>query len=288
MTSVWVHLLGAEVKFYDAGGLRTRCIEAGTGEPLIFLHGSGGHAEAYTRNIVPLSDQFRVCAIDMIGHGLTDKPETGYNAPDYARHVVSFMDAAGIDRANIAGESLGGWVATWTALLHPDRVRKIISITGAGLEVETDEASREWAKRGTAELRRLGQQFVQNPTRKNLRARLAWLFHDPERDISDELVDLRWKIYEQPGAQAAVLRTGQHGVGVSNPDYTVTPERLREIQAPYLFLWTEFNPSTPSPTARRAHEQMPGSQFVELKNCAHWPQWEDPEAFNAAVRKFLT
>ena len=85
-----------------------------------------------------------------------------------------------------------------------------------------------------------------------------------------------------------MLRTGQHGVGVSNPDYTVTPERLREIQAPYLFLWTVFNPSTPSPTARRAHEQVPGSQFVELKNCAHWPQWEDPEGFNAAVRKFLT
>jgi 2-hydroxy-6-oxonona-2,4-dienedioate hydrolase len=43
----------------------------------------------------------------------------------------------------------------------------------------------------------------------------------------------------------------------------------------------------PSTTARRAHEQMPGSQWVELKNCAHWPQWEDPQAFNQAVTRFL-
>jgi pimeloyl-ACP methyl ester carboxylesterase len=288
VSTIWVDLLGAEVKYYDAGGIRTRAIEAGAGDPLILLHGSGGHAEAYGRNVIALAERYRVCAIDMIGHGLTDKPEAGYQAPDYARHVVDFMDAAGIDRAHVAGESLGGWVACWTALLHPDRVRKIISVTGAGLKVDTDEASRQHAERGGAELRRLGQQFVQNPTRENLRQRLAWLFRHPDRDITDELLELRWRIYHLPGAQAAVLRTGQTGSGVSNPEYSLTPQRLREIRAPLLFLWTEFNPSTPAPTARRAHEQVPGSQFVELPDCAHWPQWEQPEAFNRTVVEFLS
>ncbi|HEY7068035.1 MAG TPA: alpha/beta hydrolase [Chloroflexota bacterium] len=54
-----------------------------------------------------------------------------------------------------------------------------------------------------------------------------------------------------------------------------------------MFLWTEFNPSIPTPTAQRAHEAVPGSRFLEMKNCAHWLQWEDPQAFNAAVRSFL-
>jgi 2-hydroxy-6-oxonona-2,4-dienedioate hydrolase len=287
MASIWVDLLGAEVRFRDAGGIRTRSVEAGEGEPLILLHGSGGHAEAYSRNVLPLANDFRVHAVDMIGHGLTDKPESGYRARDYASHIVSFMDAAGIDRAHVAGESLGGWVACWTALLYPDRVRKIISITGAGMEVETDPASEEYAAQGRAELRRLGQQFVQNPTKENLRARLGWLFHNPERDITDELVELRWRIYQQPGAQAALTRTGAGDAGPSNPESALTLERFREIKAPLLFLWTEFNPSTPAPTARRAHERLPGTQYVELKNCAHWPQWEDPEAFNRAVREFL-
>src|SRR5262245_50980332 len=106
MSSIWVDLLGAEVKYYDAGGIRTRAIEAGAGEPLILLHGSGGHAEAYTRNVMPLAEHFRVYSIDMIGHGLTDKPDGDYQAPDYARHIVDFMDAAGIQQAHLAGESL--------------------------------------------------------------------------------------------------------------------------------------------------------------------------------------
>jgi 2-hydroxy-6-oxonona-2,4-dienedioate hydrolase len=287
MSTIWVDLLGAEVKFYDAAGRSTRCIEAGNGEPLILLHGSGGHAEAFARNVIPLAQRYRVCAIDMIGHGLTAKTETGFEAPDYAKHVVDFMDAAGIDRAHLAGESLGGWVAAWVALLYPDRVRKFISITGTGLAVETDQAAKEHIERGIGELARLGRQFVQNPTRENLRARLAWLFHNPDRDITDELIDLRWRIYEQPGARDAVRRTGEAGVGPSNPAYALTAERLREIKAPILFLWTEFNPSIPAATARSAHALTPGSQYVELKDCAHWPQWEDPDAFNTAILEFL-
>jgi 2-hydroxy-6-oxonona-2,4-dienedioate hydrolase len=287
MSTIWVDLLGAEVKYYDAGGLRTRAIEAGSGDALILLHGSGGHAEAFTRNVRPLGERFRTLAVDMIGHGFTDKPEGDYQARDYAKHIVDLMDAAGIERAHVAGESLGGWVACWLALMYPDRVNKIISITGAGLNVDTDQASRDHYARGSGELRRLSQQFVQNPTKENLRARLGWLFHNPERDITDELVELRWAIYKLPGAEAAVARTGKSGTGPSNPEYQLTPERLREIQAPFLFLWTEFNPSMPITTARRAHEQMPGSHWVELKNCAHWPQWEDPAAFNKAVADFL-
>ena len=288
MSTIWVDLLGAEIKYYDAGGLRTRAIEAGSGDSLILLHGSGGHAEAYTRNVLPLAERFRVLSIDMIGHGFTDKPEGDYQAPDYAKHIVALMDAAGIERASVAGESLGGWVAAWVALLYPDRVNKIISVTGAGLNVETDQASRDHYERGSGELRRLSRQFVENPTKENLRARLGWLFHDPQRDITDELVELRWAIYKLPGAEQAVARTGKPGTGPSNPEYQLTPERLREIKAPYLFLWTEFNPSMPNTTAYRAHQQMPGSHWVELKSCAHWPQWEDPAAFNRAVTEFLT
>src|SRR3954469_12758208 len=103
MSTIWVDLLGAQVKYYDAAGLRTRSIEAGSGDALILLHGSGGHAEAYARNVMPLAQHFRTCSIDMIGHGFTDKPDGAYEAPNYAKHIMAFMDAAGIQRAHIAG-----------------------------------------------------------------------------------------------------------------------------------------------------------------------------------------
>lgn len=288
MGTIWVDLLGAETRFYDAGGLRTRCIQAGSGEPLIFLHGSGGHAEAYSRNVIPLSERFRVCAIDMIGHGLTDKPETGYQAPDYAGHVVRFMDAAGIDRAHLAGESLGGWVATWVGLLYPDRVRKIVSVTGAGLEQPMDAEDQASEEKGRGDLRRLTRQFVENPTKENLRLRLSWLFNNPQRDISEELLELRWKLYTMPGMSEALSRSSQPGTGPSNPKYALPPEKLRELKAPYLFLWTDHNPTTSAAKARRVQEQVPGSQFVLLRDCAHWPQWEDRDAFNRAVSSFLS
>jgi pimeloyl-ACP methyl ester carboxylesterase len=66
-------------RYYDAAGIRTRCFEKGEGKPVILLHGGGGHAETWVRNLIPLSQKFRVLAIDYLGHGYTDKPKITYN-----------------------------------------------------------------------------------------------------------------------------------------------------------------------------------------------------------------
>jgi 2-hydroxy-6-oxonona-2,4-dienedioate hydrolase len=68
-------------KYYNAGGVRTRCFEKGEGKPVILLHGGGGHAETWVRNIVPLSQKYRILAIDYLGHGYTDKPKITYGIP---------------------------------------------------------------------------------------------------------------------------------------------------------------------------------------------------------------
>src|ERR671933_2387054 len=92
--SFWLNLLGGEIRYYDAAGVRTRSLEAGSGPPLVLLHGTGGHAESWIRNVVPLGAHFRVYAIDMVGHGFTDKPPLDYTPRDYAAHAVAFLDAA--------------------------------------------------------------------------------------------------------------------------------------------------------------------------------------------------
>ena len=69
--TLWDELLGAEVRYYDAAGVRTRSIQAGTGDAVIMLHGIGGHAEAFARNVVPLGADFDARSIDYYGHGLT-------------------------------------------------------------------------------------------------------------------------------------------------------------------------------------------------------------------------
>lgn len=281
--SLWVSLLGAEVRYYDAAGIRTRALEAGSGAPLIMLHGIGGHAEAYARNVVPLGAHFRTLAIDYLGHGLTGSIDTTLTKEAYAKHLVDFMDAAGIEKVNLLGESLGGWIAVWTSLLYPERVGKIVYAVGAKLNVPVDEGAAKRTAAGRSELARLTRQFNEDPSRENVRARLNWLFRDPERDVTDELVDLRWALYCRN--EAGGMRG--HANTAPRDDGELTPERLRTIVHPLLVLWTEHNPSAAVAEARVAMRYLPNAELTVMPDCGHWPQWEHPEAFNEIVRSFL-
>jgi 2-hydroxy-6-oxonona-2,4-dienedioate hydrolase len=283
-TSLWLDTLGAQTHFYNAAGIRTRCIESGDGEPLIMMHGVGGHAEAFARNVVPLGKHFRTLAIDLLGHGFTDGVDEASTKERYARHMVDFMDAAGIERANLLGESLGGWIAVWTAMLYPDRVNRILYTVGAKLDVPVDEAARERTAAGRAELARLTRQFLADPSRENVRARLHWLFHDPNRDVTEELVDLRWALYQRTEAQGV---RGHGGSASGGDDGKFTPERLRAITHPMLVLWTEFNPSAAVAEARSAMNYLPHAELQVMNDCGHWPQWEHPDTFNEIVREYL-
>lgn len=289
-SSIWVDLLGAEVRFYDAGGVRTRCVEAGTGpETVIFMHGVGGHCEAFARNVVPLSDRFRVISLDFLGFGLTDRPAGPPTPQDYVRHLIDFMDAAGIEKAHLAGESLGGWVSFWAALIAPDRIGKIISICGARYAVDEDEESARHVAVGLGELKRLSAQLAADPSRENVRERLTWLFHHPDRDITDELVDIRWALYQREEAAAALGATSDNVIKFGKTDDDgFSPERLGQIPHEVLVLWTEFNPSTTAATAEKATTYLPRGSFRLMTDCAHWPQWEKPDEFNGIVRDFLT
>jgi pimeloyl-ACP methyl ester carboxylesterase len=285
VNTVWVELLGAEVRYYDAGGIRTRCIEAGSGPAVVLLHGQGGHAEAFARNVIPLSKDFRVLAVDYLGFGLTDAPSTAPGLDDYVEHLLALLDAAGITQAYLVGESLGGWIAMWTAIRHPDRVTKLVSVCGARLGIEEDDASRQHMKDGLSELRRLTGEFVANPSRDAVRRRMEWLFFDPAASLTDELVDIRWVMYQQDEA-ARVLADANNRLS-NQQAAPLTPDVLSGIVQPTLFLWTSDNPTTTAETARRAAALVPNAEFVLMERCGHWPQWEEPDIFNAALSDFL-
>ncbi len=123
--SIWGELadIDHELRHVDVAGVRTRVLRAGSGPDLVLLHGTGGHLEAYARDIAGLAADFRVTAYDMVGHGWSDLPDRPYTIDVLSEHLVGLMDALGIGAAHLSGESLGGWVAAWTAAHHPDRVR---------------------------------------------------------------------------------------------------------------------------------------------------------------------
>lgn len=282
--SIWLNLLGAETRYYDAAGVRTRAIESGSGGvPLIMMHGVGGHAEAFARNVVPLGKHFRTIAIDLLGHGLTGSIDKPLSKEAYTKHLGDFMDAAGIKKANLLGESLGGWIAVMMSKFYPERVNKIVYTVGARLEVPVDEAAAKRTAHGRAELIRLTKQFQANPSRENVHERLKWLFHKPERDITSELVDLRWELYRRTEAGGTRGHAGNSG----SEDDALTPDRLRTITHPMLVLWTEFNPSAAVAEAQSAMNYLPNAELKVMKDAGHWPQWEHPEEFDAIVTEYL-
>src|SRR5829696_7453265 len=199
--SLWTDLLGVPFtqRYYDVRGVRTRVLEAGdpAAPPLVFLHGVNGHAETYSRNIGPHAEHFRVYSIDMIGHGLSDKPlDRDYEIATYVEHVIGFLDTVGIDRVFLSGESLGGWVGARLAIKHPERVVRLVLNTPGGLNAEPEVMER---------IKRMTMDAVSPPTREKVQKRVEWLFKDKSM-VPLDLVETRYRIYCQPGYREATER----------------------------------------------------------------------------------
>ncbi len=106
MSTMWVDLMGCQVRYYGSK-YRTRVIEVGTGEPLILLHGLGGHAEAYSRNMVRLGQNFHAMAIDLLWHGLSSKPPfTNENIPRVLGTVLSALADRDVNVIDMVNKSL--------------------------------------------------------------------------------------------------------------------------------------------------------------------------------------
>ncbi|MWA05399.1 alpha/beta fold hydrolase [Actinomadura sp. LD22] len=284
----WTDALGAEIRFRDAAGWRTRSIEAGDGDPVILMGGLTGHAEAFLRNLLPLADRgLRVHAIDVLGHGLTDRPtDVTYHAPIFTKHLIGFLDAIGAERAHLVGQSLGGWIALHTALHHPDRVAKLVSVTGAGLLLSSDDRKAE-SEKVHAQVQSVTAKAAAAPTRESVRARLEWLMADPSA-VTDELVECRYRYYTLPGTEKAQAKLVAEQPGTANRAHMIDEAGLARIEHETLIVWTDHNPTTPPEVGRRASEIMPHARFDMITDAGHWPMYEQPEQFNRIVGDFLT
>ncbi len=237
--------------------------DANADEAVIFVHGTGGHREAFTRNLLPHGAAFRTIALDMIGHGFTEKPDHDYEIRHYVKHLLDFCDAIGVKRAHLHGESLGGWIVAQFAVEHPERVATLTLNTAGGLNTDPAVMQRVYS---------VTMKAVAEASPETVRARLEWLMHDKSR-VTDDLVELRLRIYTQPG----FLKAMEHILCLQNMDIrmrnVLTDESLARIKAPTLIIWTDHDPTAPVATGERFQRAITGSRLVIMDDCAHWPQW---------------
>lgn len=132
--NIWGHLMKLDFcqSHIDTGGVRPRYVDAGPRDasPVIMLHGTGSSWECFCATLKSHAKEFRCLAIDMAGSGFSDRPDEPYEIGFYVRHVLSFMDALGIEKASFVGVSSGAWVTARLVVDHPERVDRERESTG--------------------------------------------------------------------------------------------------------------------------------------------------------------
>jgi 2-hydroxy-6-oxonona-2,4-dienedioate hydrolase len=277
--SIWAELADVdhELRHVDVAGVRTRVLQAGSGPDLVLLHGTGGHLEAYARDIGGLARDFRVTAYDMVGHGWSDLPDTPYTTDVLADHLVGTLDALGIERAHLSGESLGGWVVAWATAFHPDRVDRIVLNTPGNIANKPEVMAR---------MRDSTRAAVRDPSEPTVRRRVEFLFHHKEM-VTEELVNLRRQVYTRTGFDRAVENILVLQDPAVRRGYAWDPAWVGKITAPTLLLWTDHDPTGGLDEAQLLLEWLPDARLHVISDAGHWPQWEKRDEYLQVHRDFL-
>ena len=276
--TIWTELADVELTlgYVDAGGLRTRTLRAGEGEPVVMLHGTSGHLEAFVRNIAVLHEHVACHAIDMMGHGYTDSPGQPFRIPGYVQHVLDYLDAVGVERAHFIGESLGGWVSGRLAADHPDRVLSLTLVAPGGTVANPEVMER---------IKTSTRKAVLNDDIELTRQRLRLLMHDPV-NATEELVQVRHAVYHRPEFVSNVDNLLCLQEMENRTQDLLTAEQMSRITAPTRIVWGAENPFGDIPEANAMQAAIPGSTLSIYPECGHWPQHEHAERFNKETLEF--
>ena len=265
-------------------GVPTRYLTAGSGPPLVLLHGAGDNARDWSYALPLLGRTHQVLAPDLPGYSPASPPGTDCSPTRLARFVARFMDAVGLDRAAVASNSLGGLAALELALSQPGRVSALCLVDSAGLGRAVNPALVVQRLPGVGELAiAVGRRRPGAALRAVARAVL--LFGRPWRVPRSWLAE-QYRAARQPGFLEATVASLRAVLGPFG-QRRVLARRLPELRMPTLIIWGTADWVIPVAHGRRAVRRLPRGRLVRLFRCGHAPQVECPERFAQALSRFL-
>jgi pimeloyl-ACP methyl ester carboxylesterase len=261
--------------YVDADGIKTNYLEVGSGPPVVLVHGSGPGVTAYAnwRLTMPaLAPQFRVLAPDMAGFGFSDKPGGVADMTLWINQLIGFMDALGVERASVVGNSFGGGIGIRLAVDHPGRVNRLVLMGSVGISFPITEG--------------LDYVWGYQPSIENMRRTLDYFAYSREL-VNDELAEVRYRAALAPGVQEAFSALFPAPRQRWVEAMATSEDQIRAIPHETLIIHGRDDKVIPLDNAYRLLNLIERSELHVFGRCGHWSQIEWADDFNALLVRFL-
>jgi 4,5:9,10-diseco-3-hydroxy-5,9,17-trioxoandrosta-1(10),2-diene-4-oate hydrolase len=256
--------------------------EAGTGEPVVLLHGGGPGASGWSNfgpNLPVFAERFRTFVVDQPGYGASDKPEiTSQYYTFSADALLKLLDEVGVERAHLVGNSLGGGTAVRFALDHGKRAGRLVLMGPGGLALNV------FAPDPTEGVRKLSA-FARTPTREKIEEFLRIMVFDQSL-ITDELIDERFEAASKPESLRAMAALGKSFSGQDFEQGMLWRDAYK-LRQRVLLVWGREDRVNPLDGALLALKLIPRVQLHVFGGCGHWAQLEKFDEFNQLTMAFL-
>ena len=259
--------------------------EAGTGPPVVLLHGGGPGASGasnFARNLPVFAERFRTLVIDQPGYGKSDKPPVQGNYFTFAAHALAgLLDEVGLDRVHLVGNSLGGGTAVRFALDYPERAGRLVLMGPGGLSLNV------FAPDPTEGVKRLAEFAAPpGPSREKMAAFLRTLVFD-QRLVTDDLIDERYAAACDPQALAALASMGASFFDPASYEAGLLWREAHRLRNRVLLIWGREDRVNPVDGALVALKLIRRAQLHVFGGCGHWAQLEKFDEFNRLALQFL-
>ena len=262
-----------EIVRLPGGDLQVR--EDGKGTPIVLIHGYSASMHWWNRNVAELARSHRIIRIDLLGHGGSEKPTSGYSMKNQAKLVASALNEKGVSKAYVVGHSMGGIVATALAERNPKLVERITVI---GTPAEDEDAELPFLGRMVF-VPVIGHGLSTIATRPVVKSSLKSAFALGYDKVPDQFVedyfDLNYSAIKDSKSEAGKYL-----------DERGLPERLKKTGKPLQVIFGREDQIVDPEAVKKYSSGLPGSRTRYIDNTGHTPQYEKPKLVNRLILDF--
>ena len=264
-------------EYIRVNGINIRYRVRGSGFPVVLLHGLGGFLEMWWLNVVDLSSKYKVYAVDLPGHGLSDRAANSYDLDSATEYASGVVAALGLKQVNLIGHSMGGAISANLAAKSPGLIQRLVLVNSAGLTAYVPLRFRTFAAPFWGAL------LMKLAERVFYRTGIRYLFYD--KQLANEIVQLFVRSSGVIWPKEAVLNLSKRHLdlkGVRRESLVVA--KLPLIQCPTLFVHGAQDPLVPLNRVKDSFRLVNGATVRIIEECGHFPQVEQATAPGPPVR----